>query len=412
MLQGKKIAVGVTGGIAAYKAVTLVSRLVQRGVQVRVVMTEAATHLVTPLTFKEISGNPVAVDMWSGNQEFNVEHIALGQWADLMLVAPATANIIGKMASGIADDLLSTTLIAFTKPIIICPAMNTAMLEQPVVRRNLDYLSQLGIKIMTSASGYLACGTKGLGRLPEPDAIVAYVDDFFAQENGDLKGKTVLVTAGGTREAIDPVRFIGNLSTGKMGYAVAEEALSRGARVILVSAPSALTPPQGVEFVPVVSTEEMLKAVLHYYEEADIVVKAAAVCDYKPVKTADHKIKKEEMASLTLELEKNTDILAQLGQRKKHQFLIGFAAETDNLVANAAAKIKKKNLDMIVANDVTKEGAGFGTETNLVQFLYPQKESEQLQLMSKRQVGQKILDRALAALVKKKKEEAQEQPEA
>lgn len=398
MLKGKKIALGVSGGIAAYKAITLVSHLVQRGAEVRVVMTESATHLVTPLTFKEISGNPVAVNMWAGNQEFNVEHIALGQWADCFVVAPATANIIGKMANGIADDLLSTTLIAFTKPIIICPAMNTGMLEQPVVKRNLEWLKSIGVDIMPSSSGHLACGTMGLGRLPEPDDILEYVDQFFAKREGDLKDKTVLVTAGGTREAIDPVRYIGNKSTGKMGYAIAKDAVERGARVILISAPSALAAPCGVEFVPVVSTQEMLDACLKYYEETDIVIKAAAVCDYRPVDPKDHKIKKGAEEGLTLDLVKNPDILALLGSKKTHQVLIGFAAETDNLVENAAAKIQKKNLDMIVANDVTRAGAGFGTDTNVVKFLYPEGKVESLELMSKAEVGNKILDAALGQL--------------
>lgn len=400
MLKGKKIALGVSGGIAAYKAVTLVSHLRQQGAEVRVVMTENATRLVTPLTFKEISGHQVAVDMWSGNQEFNVEHIALGQWADIFVVAPATANIIGKMANGIADDLLSTTLIAFTKPIIICPAMNTGMLEQPVVKRNLQWLRSIGVDIMPSADGHLACGTSGAGRLPEPDEIITYIDNYFAKAEGDFRGKTVLVTAGGTREAIDPVRYIGNRSTGKMGYAIAKDAVQRGARVILVSAPSNLAPPCGVEFVPVVSTEEMLQAVLEHYPKVDVVIKAAAVCDYKPKVQADHKIKKETEGDITLELVKNPDILAQLGAKKTHQFLVGFAAETDNLVANAASKIKRKNLNMIVANDVTKAGAGFGTETNIAKFLFADGRIEDLALMAKSDLGNKILDTVLAEINK------------
>jgi phosphopantothenoylcysteine decarboxylase/phosphopantothenate--cysteine ligase len=319
MLKGKKIALGVTGGIAAYKAVALTSKLTQAGADVRVIMTDAATKLITPLTFKEISGNPVAVDMWSGNAEFHVEHIAMVKWADLFVVAPATANIIGKMAHGIADDLLSTTLLACNKPIIICPAMNTVMLEQPIVQKNLQWLASTGVQIMEPGSGNLACGTSGKGRLPEPEEILAYVDNFLAAREGDLKGLTVLVTAGGTREAIDPVRFIGNRSTGKMGYAIAKDALARGARVILISAPSALTPPYGVEFVPVVSTNEMLQAVLKYYDDVDIVIKAAAVCDFKPEMAADSKIKKQADEKLVLELVQNPDILQQLGQKKTHQ---------------------------------------------------------------------------------------------
>jgi len=395
MLKGKKIALGVTGGIAAFKAVALTSKLVHAGAQVRVIMTDAATKLITPLTFKEISGNPVAVDMWSGNAEFNVEHIALVRWADLFIVAPATANIVGKMAHGIADDLLSTTLLACNKPIIICPAMNTVMLEQPIVQKNLAWLASTGVHIMEASTGDLACGTIGKGRLPEPEEILAYADNFLATQEGDMKDLTVLITAGGTREAIDPVRYIGNRSTGKMGYAIAQDALSRGARVILISAPSALRPPYGVEFVPVVSTQDMLDAVLKYYEQVDIVIKAAAVCDFKPENTATAKIKKSSDEKLVLTLVQNPDILAQLGQKKIHQFLVGFAAETDNLVANAAAKIQKKNLDMIVANDVTKAGAGFGTDTNIVKFLYPDGKIDSLDIMSKADLGNKILDAAL-----------------
>lgn len=251
MLEGKKIAIGVTGGIACYKVVTLVSRLVQAGAEVRVVMSEAATKLVSPLLFKEISGAPVAYDMWRGNDEFNVEHVALGRWCDLMVVAPATANIIGKMAGGIADDLLSTTLMACDKPKIICPAMNTNMLNNPAVVRNLETLRRDGILIMPSGAGYLACGINGAGRLPEPEDIKAYLDDFFAKRDGDLRGRRILVTAGGTREAIDPVRFIGNRSSGKMGYAIACDAARRGADVILVSGPTALAAPRNVTLIPV-----------------------------------------------------------------------------------------------------------------------------------------------------------------
>ena len=401
MLKGKKIALGVTGGIAAFKAVALTSKLVHAGAEVRIIMTDAATKLITPLTFKEISGNPVAVDMWSGNAEFNVEHIALVKWADLFVVAPATANIIGKMANGIADDLLSTTLLACNKPIIICPAMNTVMLEQPIVQKNLAWLAETGVHIMKANSGNLACGTVGQGRLPEPEEILAYADNFLATQEGDMRGLTVLVTAGGTREAIDPVRYIGNRSTGKMGYAIAQDALARGARVVLVSAPSVLTPPYGVEFVPVVSTADMLNAVLKYYDSVDIVIKAAAVCDFKPESAAESKIKKQADEKLVLQLVQNPDILQLLGSKKTHQFLVGFAAETDNLVANAAAKIKKKNLDMIVANDVTKQGAGFGTDTNIVKFLYPDGTIASLDIMAKSEVGNKILDAALAGLKKK-----------
>jgi phosphopantothenoylcysteine decarboxylase/phosphopantothenate--cysteine ligase len=391
VLEGKKIVVGVAGGIAAYKVVTLVSRLVQAGAEVRVVMTEAATKLVSPLLFKEISGHPVAHDMWAGNDEFNVEHVALGRWADLMVIAPATANIIGKMAGGIADDLLSTTLIACDKPKIICPAMNSNMLHNPAVIRNLETLKKDGIVIMDSASGHLACGINGDGRLPEPEEIKSFIDHYLAQRYGDLRGIRILVTAGGTREAIDPVRFIGNRSSGKMGYAIARDAVRRGADVTLISGPTALRVPDHVCLQRVESTEEMMKACLEVYPSVDAVIKAAAVADYKPHHMAEQKIKKND-ENLTLELDKTPDILKRLGQEKKHQFLVGFAAETQNLVKNAAEKVKKKNLDMIVANDVTMAGAGFSTDTNVVKFLFPDGTVQNIGMMSKEDIGNLILD--------------------
>lgn len=391
MLEGKKIALGVTGGIAAYKAVTLVSRLVQAGAQVRVIMTDAATHLVSPLLFKEISGNPVATDLWAGNAEFNVEHVAIGRWCDVMVVAPATADMIGKMANGIADDLLSTTLMACDRPKIVCPAMNTNMLGNPAVVRNLATLRQDGITIMPSAAGHLACGINGSGRLPEPEDIKAFIDGFLASREGDLRGLRVLVTAGGTREAIDPVRFIGNRSSGKMGYAIARDAARRGAEVLLVSGPTALPAPRNVKFQSVETTREMMDAVLAAYPKVDVVIMAAAVADYRPHHAEEQKIKKND-DTLILSLDKNPDILKQLGQQKEHQFLVGFAAETQHLLENAAAKVKKKNLDMIVANDVTMKGAGFSTDTNVVKLLFPSGEIRSLELMSKEAVGNHILD--------------------
>lgn len=391
MLEGKKIAVGVTGGIAAYKVVTLVSRLVQAGAQVRVIMTDAATHLVSPLLFKEISGNPVATSLWAGNAEFNVEHVAIGRWCDVMVVAPATADMIAKMANGLADDLLSTTLLACAKPKIICPAMNTNMLQNPATVRNLDTLRRDGIIIMPSAAGHLACGVNGSGRLPEPEDIKAFIDAFLARQYGDLRGLRILVTAGGTREAIDPVRFIGNRSSGKMGYAIARDAARRGAEVTLVSGPTALRPPRNVAFTSVETTQEMLDAVLGVYPNVDVVIMAAAVADYKPHHQAEQKIKKND-DTLELSLDKNPDILKLLGQQKAGQLLVGFAAETQNLLENAAAKVKKKNLDMIVANDVTMKGAGFSTDTNVVKLLFPDGTIKGLDLMSKEEVGNHILD--------------------
>lgn len=391
MLEGKKIALGVTGGIAVYKSVTLVSRLVQAGAQVRVIMTDAATHLVSPLLFKEISGSPVATSLWAGNAEFNVEHVAIGRWCDVMVVAPATADMIAKMANGIADDLLSTTLLACDKPKIICPAMNTNMLENPATVRNLETLRKDGITIMPSAAGHLACGVNGSGRMPEPEDIKAFIDAFLARREGDLRGLRILVTAGGTREAIDPVRFIGNRSSGKMGYAIARDAARRGAEVTLVSGPTALRPPRNVAFTSVETTQEMLDAVLGVYPNVDVVIMAAAVADYKPHHQAEQKIKKND-ATLELSLDKNPDILKLLGEQKKGQLLVGFAAETQNLLENAAAKVKKKNLDMIVANDVTMKGAGFSTDTNVVKLLFPDGTIKGLDLMTKEEVGNHILD--------------------
>ncbi len=395
MLKGKKIVLGVTGGIAVYKAVDLVSRLRKQGAEVRVIMTDHAQQFVTPLTFKEISGNKVATSMWESNQEFNVEHIALANWADVFLVAPATANILAKMACGIADDLLSTTLLAAQAPIIVCPAMNTGMFENPVTQENIQKLSNLGITVMPPAVGVLACGTSGAGRLPEPQQIVEFVSAFFAKREGDLRGLKVLVTAAGTREPIDPVRFVGNRSSGKMGYAVAQMAAERGAEVLLISGPSALDIPANVKAIKVETTNEMLEACLDTYDKVDIVIKAAAVADYRPRDVADQKIKKKTDDALTVVMDKNPDILKTLGGKKTHQVLIGFAAETQNLLANASEKIIKKNLDMIVANDVTAAGAGFNTDTNIVKLLYPTGECLALEQMPKVAVANVILDQAL-----------------
>ncbi|MEG1727070.1 MAG: bifunctional phosphopantothenoylcysteine decarboxylase/phosphopantothenate--cysteine ligase CoaBC [Acidaminococcaceae bacterium] len=396
MLRGKKIVLGVTGGIAVYKAVDLVSKLRKAGATVRVVMSAAAMEFVTPLTFKEISGNPVATSMWSTKQEFNVEHIALAEWADLLLVAPATANILAKAANGIADDLLSTVLLAAHSPIIFCPAMNTQMYENPLTQANLQKLGACGFTIMPPASGFLACGTSGLGRLPEPATIVEFTKNFFAQQQGDLKGLRILVTAAGTREAIDPVRYVGNRSSGKMGYAVAQVAAERGATVTLVTGPSALTPPPNVEVIQVESTAEMMAAVLRHYPQVDVVIKAAAVADYRPHAVATQKIKKENDGALTIVLDKNPDILKTLGEQKQQQFLVGFAAETQNLLENAAAKVSKKNLDMIVANDVTMTGAGFNADTNVVKFLFPDGQVRSLEKMTKYEVAQELLNTVLA----------------
>ena len=386
---------GVTGGIAVYKAVDLVSRLRKQGCQVRVVMTEHAQQFVTPLTFKEISGNQVAVSMWSSNQEFNVEHIALANWADAFVVAPATANILAKMAYGLADDLLSTTLLAAQAPIVVCPAMNTGMYENAATQENIAKLQGRGVTVMPPAVGKLACGTSGAGRLPEPQEIVEFLSAFFAKREGDLCGLKVLVTAAGTREPIDPVRYVGNRSSGKMGYAVAQMAAERGAEVLLVSGPSALAIPANVKAVKVETTNEMLEACLAAYDDVDIVVKAAAVADYRPRDVADQKIKKKTDDALTVVMDKNPDILKTLGGKKTHQVLVGFAAETQNLLENARDKVVKKNLDMIVANDVTAAGAGFNADTNIVKFLFANGEVRSLEQMPKVDVANCILDEAL-----------------
>ena len=395
MLQGKKIVLGVTGGIAVYKAVDLVSRLRKAGCEVRVVMTEHAQQFVTPLTFKEISGNAVATSMWNANQEFNVEHIALANWADVFLVAPATANILAKMACGIADDLLSTTLLAAQAPIVVCPAMNTGMYQNPATQENIAKLQERGVTVMPPAVGHLACGTSGPGRLPEPQQIVEFMSAFFAGREGDLRGLRVLVTAAGTREPIDPVRYVGNRSSGKMGYAVAQMAAERGANVLLISGPSALAAPPNVRVVNVETTNEMLEACLAAYGDVDIVIKAAAVADYRPRDVADQKIKKKTDDALTVVMDKNPDILKTLGAKKEQQVLVGFAAETQNLLANAREKVVKKNLDMIVANDVTAAGAGFNSDTNIVKFLFANGDVRELEQMPKVDVANRILDEAI-----------------
>ena len=396
MLKGKKIVLGVTGGIAIFKAVDLVSKLRKRGAEIRVVMTEHATKFISPLLFSEISGNKCSVSMWDGRDEFNVEHIALANWGDLILTAPATANIIAKMACGLADDLLSTVLLAASCPKIVCPAMNTGMYENPATQENLKILEKRGIFVMEPASGELACGTSGAGRLPEVPEIISYLERFLAKREGDMRGLKVLVTAAGTREPIDPVRYVGNRSSGKMGYSIARQALLRGADVTLITGPSALTPPPYAKVIPVETTKQMLDACLSEYPDTDIVIKAAAVADFKPRSVADQKIKKiNPEDGMTIVMDQNPDILKTLGGLKKQQFLVGFAAETQNLLENAANKVKKKNLDMIVANDVSLKGAGFNTDTNIVKFLYPDGTVEALEILSKDTVAAILLDRVL-----------------
>ena len=391
-LQDKHIIVGVTGGIAAYKAIEVVSRLRKKGAQVKVVMTEHATHIATPMTFGEISGHPVAMDMWDEIHDWNVEHIALATWADAYLVVPATANIIGKIYNGIADDILSTTIMATEAPKFICPAMNSGMYRNPIVQRNIMGLRDLGYHFLEPDTGWLACGVTDIGRLPDPEKIVAWLEANLVSQTYDLsklKGKTILVTAGGTQEAIDPVRYIGNHSSGKMGYALAQVAQAAGAKTILVSAPTKLPVPSGVDFVKVDSAQTMKEAVEARYDQVDVVIMAAAVADFRVAHVEDQKIKK--MESMILELIKNPDILESLGKTKGHQILVGFAAETQNLVAYGQAKVAKKNLDMLVANDVSKSDGGFNVDTNEGYILYPDGGQEVIPHMTKVQMAAHIL---------------------
>jgi phosphopantothenoylcysteine decarboxylase/phosphopantothenate--cysteine ligase len=396
MLKGKTVVLGVCGGIAAYKAVDVVSRLVKLGATVHVIMTAAAVQFVAPLTFREISGQPVYTTMWEEPKLWNVEHIALARRADLFVIAPATANMIGKITNGIADDFLSTTVMATTAPVLIVPAMNTEMYLSAATQTNLKTLESRGFMIMTPASGMLACGTEGVGRLPEPAAIAERIAAHF-ESGKSMQGLRFLVTAGGTREAIDPVRYIGNRSSGKMGYAIAAAAAERGAEVILVSGPVALPVPPGVNRTSVESALEMREAVLAAFPAVDVVIKAAAVADYRPQVMAEQKIKKNS-ANLTVELTKNPDILAELGKIKTGQFLVGFAAETQELVANATEKLRSKNLDMLVANDVTLPGAGFESETNIVKLFTKDGSVEEVPQMSKQRLAKLLLDRVMLQL--------------
>ena len=394
MLKDKNVILGVTGGIAAYKSVDLASRLRKAGANVHVIMTKAAQNFVTPLTFREITGNPVTTTMWGEVTNHNVEHIALANLADLVIVAPATANFIAKCAIGMADDMLTTTLLATKAPIFFAPAMNSNMYENQLTQKNIDVLIESGWNFIPPESGHLACGTDGVGRMPEPADIVDFVR-FTMAFAADMLGIKVLVTAAGTYEPIDPVRYIGNRSSGKMGYAIAEAAKKRGAEVILVSGPSALTPPEGVEFIGVESAAEMRDAVMEHFSEADMVIKAAAVADYRVRNVSDQKIKKND-EELTLVLEKNPDILKELGEKKRAgQILVGFAAETQNLLEYAKAKLEKKNLDMIVANDVSRKDAGFNTDTNVVKLLYRNGAIEELPIMTKHKLADELLNRVL-----------------
>lgn len=387
-MRGKHIIVAVSAGIAAYKAIEVVSRLRKKGAEVKVVMTQNATHIASPLTFGEISGHPVALDMFEQVHQWDVEHIALATWAEAYVVVPATANVIGKIYAGIADDMLTTTIMATTAPKYLCPAMNTEMYNNPITQRNLEGLRSLGYHIMDPAEGWLACGITGVGRLPEPEAIVDWLEAKMCSTN-ELEGTTILVTAGGTQESIDPVRYIGNRSSGKMGYAIAEQAAHMGAKVILVSAPTSLPIPSGVDFISVDSAVSMQEAVEARYNDVNVVIMAAAVSDFRVLHKAEQKIKK--MESMTIELVKNPDILQGLGSKKSHQILVGFAAETEHVIKYGQDKVAKKNLDMLVANDVSKSNAGFNVDTNEGYFLYPDKEPKEMPNMKKSDLARHIL---------------------
>lgn len=392
-LKGKRILLGVTGSIAAYKSVELTRRLVDLGVEVTVVMTKAAQSFITPLTFETISGKKVFTEI---NQE-PLSHITLLEKTDLFVVAPATANIIGKMASGIADDLMSTLLIASPIQVLVVPAMNSNMYENPIVQRNRDILEERGIEIMEPEEGKLACGYEGIGRFPEVNLIIDRITEIIRKRE-DLKGETVLVTAGPTREPLDPVRFISNRSSGKMGYSLAKVAQRRGAEVTLISGPTSLRPPYGVNFVQIEKAEEMMKEVSSCFENATIGIMAAAIADWRPV-VATHKIKKNGK-DLTLKLKENPDILKEVGKKKGDRFLVGFAAETDNAIENGKKKLIEKNLDIIVVNDLKDQGAGFDVDTNKVTIIDRNGKISEIPLMSKIGVAEKIIDKILELKLK------------
>lgn len=389
MLSGKNVLLGITGSIAAYKITGLITALKRLNAEVNVIMTKNACEIITPLTMERLSGNKCIVDTFDKNVQYSVKHISLAENADAVMIAPATANVIGKLASGIADDMLTTTVMACRCPVYIAPAMNTAMYENLIVQDNINKLKNYGYRFIEPATGRLACGTSGAGKLPETEVLLEYIKNELGHEK-DMTGKRVLVTAGATREAIDPVRFITNHSTGKMGFAIASACAKRGAEVVLVKAATTAAAPPFVKVVEVESAEDMFNAVKNEYDKCDIVIKAAAVADYTPVFKADNKLKKKE-GEMSIELKRTQDILKWLGEHKKHQFLCGFSMETENMKENSLKKLVGKNADMIVANNLKVEGAGFGTDTNVATVITREGITE-LPLMSKRELADKILD--------------------
>ena len=398
MLKGKKIVLGITGGIAAYKAAELTRALVKEGAQVRVIMTKNATEFISPLTLQTLSTNIVYTDMYLRPEKFDMAHIELAEFADAFIIAPATGNIIGKIASGIADDLLSTSIMAARKPTLICPAMNDKMLGNPIVQENISKLKKYKYRIMDSGVGELACKTSGAGRLPEIPEILEEIEMLLTEQN--LVGQNILITAGPTEEPLDPVRFITNLSSGKMGYALARVARRHGAQVTLITGPTNLPLPLVENVIKVRTAQEMHKAVIDNYKKATVVIKAAAVADYRPKVIAQDKIKKDDKHR-SIELERNPDIIAEIGKNKKNIVLVGFAMETKALLANAREKLKKKNLDLIVANNLREEGAGFQADTNKINIIDKEGNTQSLPLMTKIEAAEKILERVVVLLKKK-----------
>ena len=390
--EGKHVVVGITGGIAAYKAAELVSQLRQRGADVHCIMTEHATKLISPITFGELSGHDVTVDMFANISHWDVQHIALARLADLFIVAPATANIIGKMACGIADDMLSTTVMATKAPVLVVPAMNTNMYENGIVQRNIRTLREVGYTVMEPEEGHLACNTSGKGRFPKTDVILSAAEKILFGKHL-LQGKKIIISAGGTQENIDPVRYIGNRSSGKMGYAIARAAAMEDAEVTLVSCTTELPVPEGVTVCYVKNARDLQREMDARFDDCDVAIMAAAVSDYRTKTEATQKIKKEACDSLTIELELNPDLLYGLGQKKKGQFLVGFAAETNDVIEHGKEKLQRKNLDMLVANDVSQKGAGFNVETNIASILYKDHTMEQFPIMTKEELGHVIIQK-------------------
>ncbi|MFR1783309.1 MAG: bifunctional phosphopantothenoylcysteine decarboxylase/phosphopantothenate--cysteine ligase CoaBC [Sarcina ventriculi] len=390
-MNNKKVLLGVSGGIAVYKALDVISRLKKKGIEVKVIMTKSATEFVTPLSFQSLSENPVVIDMFDEPKAWEIQHISLAKWADLVVVVPATANIIGKVANGIADDMLSTTIMATKAEVIFCPAMNTNMYENKIVQKNMATLKDLGYGFINPASGRLACGDIGRGKLENTEIIAEKIIKKLSSKSRDFEGKNVLVTAGPTIVPIDPVRYLTNRSTGKMGYEIAKEARDRGANVTLISGPTSLDIPTGVNFIKVNTNEEMLNAVLDNFNDSNIVVKSAAVADFNVKEYSKEKIKKTD-SNLVIELERDKDILETLGKQKTNQIIVGFAAESSNVIENAKSKLKRKNIDYIVANDITSNDTGFASDDNKVTIISSLGDVISLDKMSKREVAKNIFD--------------------